>query len=116
MTEYCRLNTIMDFDRVLVMDSGRCVEFDTPLKLLDGTAEGFRGTFKAMVDATGAESAKVLRDIAAGQCGALEVEDVVMASEEDAAAAASAAAATAGAAGAAAASEEVEVVAESKGE
>lgn len=29
-----RINTVMDSDRVLVMDNGKCAEFDTPAKLL----------------------------------------------------------------------------------
>jgi ATP-binding cassette subfamily C (CFTR/MRP) protein 1 len=41
-----RLNTIMDSDRILVLDDGRIAELDTPEKLL--AKEG--GHFKAMVD------------------------------------------------------------------
>uniref|UniRef100_A0A8W7Q0U0 ABC transporter domain-containing protein n=1 Tax=Anopheles coluzzii TaxID=1518534 RepID=A0A8W7Q0U0_ANOCL len=35
-----RLNTILDYDRVLVMDAGQMVEFDSPQKLLQ-IADGF---------------------------------------------------------------------------
>ena len=62
--------------------AGRVAEFDKPLSLLDGSAG--RGVFKGMVDATGREAAKVLRDIAAGECDALEVDDVVASLEKDA--------------------------------
>eukprot|EP00970_Alexandrium_tamarense_P001569 scaffold167_cov191-Alexandrium_tamarense.AAC.9 len=41
-----RLNTIMDSDRVLVLDDGRVAEFDSPSALLSKT----EGIFKSMVD------------------------------------------------------------------
>jgi len=41
-----RLNTIMDSDRVLVLDDGRVVEFDSPSALLAKQD----GVFKSMVD------------------------------------------------------------------
>ena len=41
-----RLNTIMDSDRILVLDDGRIAELDTPKALL--AKEG--GHFRAMVD------------------------------------------------------------------
>jgi ABC-type multidrug transport system fused ATPase/permease subunit len=55
-----RLNTIMDYDYVLVMDKGRAAEFDSPDKLL--SMKG--GVFSELVNATGAESSKALRDLA----------------------------------------------------
>jgi len=55
-----RLNTIMDYDCVLVMDAGRAAEFDAPAKLLENT----EGIFSQLVDATGAESSKALRQLA----------------------------------------------------
>ena len=70
-----RLNTIMDFDRILVFDDGRVKEFDTPMNLLD--MEG--GSFRAMVEATGEKSAQVLRDIARGDMDALALDnDITM--------------------------------------
>jgi ABC-type multidrug transport system fused ATPase/permease subunit len=55
-----RLNTIMDYDYVLVMDAGHAVEFDSPDKLL----EIKNGVLSELVDATGAESSRALRALA----------------------------------------------------
>ena len=41
-----RLNTILDSDRILVLDDGRIAEFDTPDNLLKMQ----NGVFKGMVD------------------------------------------------------------------
>lgn len=46
-----RIHSVMDSDKVLVMDRGRVVEFDSPMKLIQNG-----GVFKALVDAAGAES------------------------------------------------------------
>ena len=54
-----RLNTIMDYDKVLVMDNGKAVEFGTPTDLLDAP----NGVFTELVNATGEESARALRDM-----------------------------------------------------
>ena len=55
-----RLNTIMDYDCVLVMDAGKAAEFDAPAKLLETT----NGIFSQLVNATGSESSKALRQLA----------------------------------------------------
>ena len=54
-----RLNTIMDYDLTLVMDAGRAVEFGPPAELLD--IKG--GIFAELVDATGADNSRALRDM-----------------------------------------------------
>jgi ATP-binding cassette subfamily C (CFTR/MRP) protein 1 len=51
-----RLNTIMDSDRVLVLDNGNIAEFDTPEKLL----EKEDGLFRAMVEKSKAASGVAL--------------------------------------------------------
>ncbi|KAJ7258427.1 multidrug resistance-associated ABC transporter [Mycena haematopus] len=38
-----RLNTIIDYDRLLVLDKGKLVEFDTPLRLIEKDGGIFRG-------------------------------------------------------------------------
>jgi len=49
-----RLNTILDSDRVLVLDDGRIAEFDTPENLLKKE----NGVFKGMVDRSRAATSK----------------------------------------------------------
>ncbi|KAI8813612.1 P-loop containing nucleoside triphosphate hydrolase protein [Cladochytrium replicatum] len=55
-----RLNTIAGFDRVMVLDGGNLIEFDSPHTLLKNPAS----LFTSLVDATGKENAQVLRKIA----------------------------------------------------
>ncbi|CAH1736130.1 unnamed protein product [Aphis gossypii] len=55
-----RLNTVMDSDRVLVMDAGTVVEFDHPYNLLKNK-DGF---FYKMVEQTGTETSELLHNIA----------------------------------------------------
>jgi len=54
-----RLNTIMDYDVVLVMDKGRVGEFGTPKELLNDET----GLFSSLVDSTGKESSLALREM-----------------------------------------------------
>ncbi|KAJ8916764.1 hypothetical protein NQ315_013969 [Exocentrus adspersus] len=55
-----RLNTVMDSDRVLVMDAGTAKEFDEPFKLLQNS----EGIFYSMVQQTGKSMAETLYKIA----------------------------------------------------
>ncbi|KAI8873555.1 P-loop containing nucleoside triphosphate hydrolase protein [Ramicandelaber brevisporus] len=56
-----RLNTIIDYDRIMVLDNGILKEFDTPAKLLgDPNSE-----FSKLVDETGPANAAYLRSVAA---------------------------------------------------
>jgi len=55
-----RLNTIIESDRVLVMDAGKLVEFDEPVKLL----ENKDGIFRSLVDQTGPAGAQKLNEVA----------------------------------------------------
>lgn len=56
-----RLNTVIDYDRILVLASGKVVEFDTPRNLLQKND----GLFSKMVDETGSNNSQVLRKQAA---------------------------------------------------
>ncbi|KAK5645931.1 hypothetical protein RI129_004395 [Pyrocoelia pectoralis] len=55
-----RLNTIMDSDKVLVMDAGQAVEYGKPHELLENSD----GYFTSMVKETGSATEKKLRDVA----------------------------------------------------
>ncbi|KAJ3100518.1 Multidrug resistance-associated protein 1 [Phlyctochytrium planicorne] len=55
-----RLNTIANFDRVVVMDKGVAVEFDSPANLLRVPD----GQFRQLVDATGVANARLIQEIA----------------------------------------------------
>ncbi|GLT64997.1 hypothetical protein SLA2020_374550 [Shorea laevis] len=57
-----RLNTIIDCDRILLLDSGRVLEYDTPEALL--SKEG--SAFSKMVQSTGAANAQYLRSLVLG--------------------------------------------------
>ena len=55
-----RLNTVIDMDKVLVMDKGRVVEFDEPHQLLQNP----HGFFYAMVRQTGPDFERMLHQMA----------------------------------------------------
>ncbi|CAK7350158.1 unnamed protein product [Dovyalis caffra] len=57
-----RLNTIIDSDRVLLLDSGRVLEYDTPEKLLLNEDSAF----SKMVQSTGTANAQYLRSLVMG--------------------------------------------------
>jgi len=61
-----RINTIIDADRVLVMDLGRVAEFDTPGNLLANE----KGAFTSLVNDTGPEVSRYLKDVATGKINA----------------------------------------------
>lgn len=51
-----RLHTVMDYDKVLVMDAGEAVEFGHPFELIQKP----KGFFKMLVDQTGSETSTAL--------------------------------------------------------
>lgn len=57
-----RLNTVMNSDRVLVMDKGIAAEFDTPKNLLKNP----NGIFSQLVAQTGQANARLLRSMVFG--------------------------------------------------
>ncbi|KAJ7969063.1 ABC transporter C family member 2-like [Quillaja saponaria] len=57
-----RLNTIIDCDRIILLDAGRVIEYDTPEELLSN--EG--SSFSKMVQSTGPSNAQYLRSLVFG--------------------------------------------------
>jgi len=55
-----RLDTIIDFDRIIVMDKGQIAEFDTPANLLRNPD----GIFTSLVNKTGVETSERLKKAA----------------------------------------------------
>ena len=55
-----RLHTIIDSDRVLVLDAGQVIEFDSPYNLLQNP----KGTFYNMVETTGKGMREMLKEMA----------------------------------------------------
>ncbi|KAF9907006.1 hypothetical protein EC991_011401 [Linnemannia zychae] len=55
-----RLNTVVDYNRILVMDRGQVAEYDTPHNLLSNR----QSMFSKMVDETGEANAALLRSLA----------------------------------------------------
>lgn len=55
-----RLHTVMDSDKVLVMDAGRVKEFDVPHLLMQQSD----GMLRKLVDKTGAQTSRMLKEIA----------------------------------------------------
>ncbi|KAA0052500.1 ABC transporter C family member 12-like [Cucumis melo var. makuwa] len=58
-----RLNTIIDCDRILVLDAGQVIEYDSPEELLSNE----ESTFYRMVQSTGPANAQYLRNLALGK-------------------------------------------------
>ncbi|KAG0350280.1 hypothetical protein BG005_010189 [Podila minutissima] len=60
-----RLNTVVDYTRIIVMEQGQVSEYDTPATLLDDR----ESAFSKMVDETGAKNAALLRTLAGCKLG-----------------------------------------------
>ncbi|KAJ3406096.1 hypothetical protein HDU80_000172 [Chytriomyces hyalinus] len=58
-----RLNTVADYDKIMVLEAGRVVEFGNPFVLL-GQEDGF---FSRMVAETGPQNAAIIRDLSRAQ-------------------------------------------------
>lgn len=62
-----RLHTVMDSDRILVMEAGCAKEYDTPYNLLKME----NGILRGMVEATGPQESEYLKKIAEGKFNAI---------------------------------------------
>ena len=73
-----RLATIMDYDRVLVLDNGRLVEFGPPAVLLENAA----GAFSSLVDEGGPAASLHLRSLA-NQAATTKLDGVELKERDD---------------------------------
>ncbi|KAN0023381.1 hypothetical protein ACTFIU_011551 [Dictyostelium citrinum] len=67
-----RLNTIMDSDRIMVLDAGRISEFDEPWTLLQNPA----GLLNWLVEETGPQNAAYLRKLAQAKKDGINIDEV----------------------------------------
>lgn len=47
-----KLHTVLDFDKIALMENGKVVEFDTPKALLSKEGSGFRNLLEAFHDSS----------------------------------------------------------------
>ncbi|CAG8541755.1 6472_t:CDS:10 [Ambispora leptoticha] len=73
-----RLNTIMEAERILCLNEGRVVEFDTPLRLLDNP-DGF---FYQLITGSGPEAAERLKQIALQHANQINSSSSIIESED----------------------------------
>lgn len=75
-----RLNTIMDSDRIMVLDKGEIVEFASPKDLI----EKKNGYLLGMVDATGPATAAYLKKVAHGEISVIDAIEAGVKEEPEA--------------------------------
>lgn len=66
-----RLYTIIDSDKIMVMDKGKLVEFDSPKNLLQSDQISL---FAKLIDQSGSQSSRYLRDVALGNAALFDRE------------------------------------------
>ena len=64
-----RLETIMDFDKVAVMDSGKVIEFESPYTLLDMPESAFSRLYNAAMAEEDEEEFENMGDVSVTQSG-----------------------------------------------
>lgn len=69
-----RLYTIIDSDKIMVMDKGKLVEFDSPKNLLQSDQISL---FGKLIDQSGSQSSRYLRDVALGNASLFDKEKAV---------------------------------------
>ena len=60
-----RLNTVMAYDKIMVLSEGKLVEEGSPLDLLEGRGVLNKGIFREMVEENGTQFFEKMRQVAA---------------------------------------------------